>query len=105
MDIRTTWSKISFPRAFVLPGSDVAFMPGEYDLVIEEERLLGLSFSAFRRTSALLQVPTDPRFPARMELRPVTDADLQQALGHAPALGEDTTLTTKADTAPRKEPQ
>jgi len=104
MDIRTTWSKISFPRAFVLPGSDVVFAAGAYDLVIEEERLLGLSFSAFRRTSAFLQVHPDPRFPGRTELRPVTDADLQQALGYAPALGADTPLNTKADTAPRKEP-
>jgi hypothetical protein len=105
MDIRTTWSKISFPRAFVLPGSDVEFTPGDYDLVIEEERLLGLSFSAFRRTSAFLQVHPDPRFPDRTELRPVTDADLQQALGHAPALDIETTTNTKADTAPRKEQQ
>jgi hypothetical protein len=105
MDIRTTWSKISFPRAFVLPGSEVVFAAGEYDLVIEEERLLGLSFSAFRRTSAFLQVKPDPRFPSRTELRPVTDADLQQALRHAPALDAEMTTNTKADTAPRKEPQ
>ena len=83
----------------------MVFAPGEYDLVIEEERLLGLSFNAFRRTSAFLRVHSDPRFPGRTELRPVTDADLQQALGHAPALGAETTISTKAETAPRKELQ
>lgn len=105
MEIRTTWSKICFPQAFVLPGSDVVFTPGEYDLVIEEERLLGLSFSAFRRTGAFLQVNPDPRFPGRTELRPVTDADLQQSLGQPHVLNAETTPQSEADTASRREPQ
>lgn len=103
MDIRTTWSKITFPRAFALPGSDVVFAPGEYDLVIEDERLQGLTFNAYRRTSAFLQVNPDPRFPGRTEMRPVTDADLQQALGYAPDLAAGALRHTEADTAPRKE--
>lgn len=87
MDVRTTWSKVTFAQPFSLPGSDLVFPPGAYDLVVEEERLQGLTFDAYRRTSAYLEVPADPRFPARREMRPVTDADLRQAGGQSPAPG------------------
>ncbi len=100
MDVRTTWSKITFPKAFVLPGSETIFAPGEYDLVTEEERLQGLTFNAYRRTSAFLQVSTNPRFPRRTELRPVTDADLQQALEHAHDPGKVSTSYTEEDSVP-----
>lgn len=81
MVIRTTRSKIAFPAAFTLPGSDRVRPAGDYVLVIEEERLQGLSFEAFRRTAAFLEVVSDPRMPGRMELHPVTDGDLRVALG------------------------
>ncbi|MGY6549096.1 MAG: hypothetical protein ACXIU7_08830 [Roseinatronobacter sp.] len=83
MDTRTNWSKLTFRQPFVLPGSEVVFAPGEYDLVTEDERLQGLTFTAYRRISAFLEVPVGACFPERMELRPVTDADLQQALAQA----------------------
>ena len=103
MDVRATWSKITFPKAFVLPGSETIFAPGEYDLVIEEERLQGLTFNAYRRTSAFLQVSTNPRFPRRTELRPVTDADLHEALGHASERGAGFTGCIEAGSFPCKE--
>ena len=103
MDIRTTWSKVTFPQAFVLPGSEVVFAPGEYDLVIEEERLQGLTFNAYRRNSAFIEVPVDSRFPKRTELRPVTEADLHQALGHAPERGAGITSCIEAGIVPCKE--
>lgn len=100
MDTRTTWSKITFPKSFVLPGSDVVFAPGEYELVTEEERLQGLTFNAYRRNSAFLQVTTDPRFPGQTELRPVNEADLQQAIGYAPDPGKG---ATEPNSVPRQE--
>ncbi len=81
MDIRTTRSMIAFPAPFTLPGSDMVRPAGDYVLVIEEERLQGLSFEAYRRTAAFLEVGSDPRMPGRRELHPVTDGDLRAALG------------------------
>ncbi len=103
MESRTTWSKVTFPRAFSLPGSDVVFPPGDYDLVVEEERLQGLTFDAYRRTSAFLEVATNPRFPGRTEMRPVTDADLEQARSTRPDLVAIPAAHADADTVPRKD--
>jgi len=97
MESRTVWSKITFPKPFALPGCD-AFLPaGDYDLLIEEERLQGLTFDAYRRTGAFLRVADDPRFPGRTEMRPVSDADLLQAFGSPPI------SIANADKSPRKD--
>lgn len=103
METRTIWSKVSFLQPFSLPGSGTVFSPGEYDLVVEEERLQGLSFNAYRRISAFLEVATNPQFPNRMELRPVTDVDLQRACGQAPELMTVDTRASVAVTVPQKE--
>jgi len=87
MDSRTTRSRLTFPAPFTLPGSDTVLPAGDYALLIEEERLQGLSFEAYRRTAAFLEIASDPRAPGRMELRPVTDEDLRAALGAAGAGG------------------
>ena len=86
-----------------MPGSNVIFPAGDYDLVTEEERLQGLTFDAYRRTSAFLEVAADPHFPGRRELRPVTDADLHQARGHARGLAAGSPRCSDADVVPRKE--
>jgi hypothetical protein len=80
MTIRTTWSKITFPHGFTLPGSDELLPAGEYDLMVEEEHLQGLTFDAYRRTGTFLQVTGHPRHPGRIEMYPVSEADLHMAL-------------------------
>ena len=66
MESRTTRSRLILSQAFVLSGSDELLPAGAYDLVIEEERLQGLTFDAYRRTGAHLQIVKNPRFPGRI---------------------------------------
>ncbi|WP_372674908.1 hypothetical protein [Aquicoccus sp.] len=103
METRTTRSKLTFLHDFTLTGSDELLPAGEYDLVVEEERLQGLTFVAYRQKAAFLQVTGNPRSPGRTEMRPVSNADLKQALGrdHDPAAGS--TITTDAHTVPQKD--
>ena len=103
METRTIWSKVTFRQEFSLPGSDAVFPPGEYDLLTEEERLQGLSFDAYRRSRAFLEVAPDPRFPARTELCLVTEADLHQARGHAAVVMEGSICHRVPSSLPPKE--
>jgi hypothetical protein len=103
MEIRTTRSRVTFPRPFALRGSDELLPAGDYILVIEEERLQGLSFDAYRRTSAFLEVVANPHFPGRTELHPVMDADLHQAGAQDKVQGVGPDLHTDADGVPRKD--
>lgn len=103
METRSTRSTVAFPFAFALPGSDDLYPAGDYDLVIEEERLQGLTFDAYRRTGMYLQITGNARFPGRTEMRQVSDADLRQALGHDYQPAADAGKTTDADTAPGSE--
>lgn len=108
MESRTLWSKVTFPKPFALPGSQTLLPAGEYDLLIEEERLQGLTFDAYRRTGAFLQVGGKPGSAGRTELQPVSEADLQQALGPdaaqpAPPITAPLTATSVAAIPARKD--
>lgn len=103
IEIRTIRSKVTFTRPFALRGSDELLPAGDYTLVIEEERLQGLSFDAYRRTGVYLEVVANPRFPGRTELHPVTDADLHQAGVRHPDQTAATNPHTDADNVPRKD--
>ncbi|MCC5999456.1 MAG: hypothetical protein JJU19_01140 [Pararhodobacter sp.] len=103
MESRTTRTRVTFSKAFALGGSDDLLPAGGYDLIVEEERLQGLTFDAWRRVSAFLEVRPNPHAPGRTELRPVTDAELQQARTHDPARDTGTRLHSDADKVPRKE--
>ncbi len=77
---RSSRSMVTFPRPFVLPGYTKALPAGDYEVLVEEELLQGLSFTAYRRTATYLTV----RGKSRTELRPITEADLKAALGAGP---------------------
>ena len=51
---------MTFRRSFVLSGVDGEQPAGSYRLVVEEEQIPGLSFSAFRRLETLLYLPSNP---------------------------------------------
>lgn len=103
MDSRSTRTRVTFSKAFALGASDELLPAGDYDLIVEEERLQGLTFQAWRRVAAFLEVRPNPRAPGRTELRPVTDAELERARAHDPARDTGTRLYSDADKVPRKE--
>lgn len=76
MDIRSTRTTLTFRKPFTLPHSDRTIPPGDYVLVTEEERLEGLTFSAYRRISGHLIVGGGPANPGRTEMIPVTEAEV-----------------------------
>jgi hypothetical protein len=49
---RTKRSTLTFNRAFTLEGVDRSFPAGAYELVMDEELIEGLSFSAYRRVAS-----------------------------------------------------
>lgn len=54
---RTTETEITFARPFALSSLVVPLEAGTYRLIVEEEEIEGLSFSAFRRTKTQLEIP------------------------------------------------
>ncbi len=88
MEIRSTRTTVTFRRAFTLPH-DVRTVPaGDYVLVTEEERLEGLTFSAYRRISGYLIVGGGPANPGRAEMFPVTEAELEALVARDEAAAE-----------------
>ena len=77
MIMRSTRSTVTFSKPFILSGYLDELPAGEYEVLVEEELLEGLSFAAYRRTATYLTV----RGKGRTELRPTTEKDLVTALG------------------------
>lgn len=80
MDLRTTRSTVTFIHPFLLPGHDDDLPAGDYDLVVEEELLQGLSFDAYRRTASYLLIRAPSGHGGTTEMRPVDPGDLEAAL-------------------------
>ena len=58
MTIRTSEKTVTFTRPFALAGFDEVLPAGTYTVETDEELLEGLSFSAYRRSSTLLHLPS-----------------------------------------------
>ena len=78
MDTRTSRSKITFTHPFSIRGYEESFPAGTYDVIVEEERLRGFSFDAWRQTSTHLMIA---RRADLIEMRPVEPQDLDDAIG------------------------
>lgn len=57
MNIRTRETMVTFDHPFRLSDADALLPAGTYRVVTDEERLLGLSFVAYRRVATLLHTP------------------------------------------------
>jgi hypothetical protein len=57
MSERTIETEITFAHSFVLNSLMVPLEAGTYRLIVDEEEIEGLSFSAFRRTNTQLEIP------------------------------------------------
>ncbi len=86
MNLRSTTSVITFSNAFALSGDDDELPAGDYEVVVEEELLPGLSFQAYRRTATYLTVHGRGSGSSRIEMRPTTDRELETALARDRAL-------------------
>lgn len=87
MNIRSSTTQVTFAHPFTLSGYADMLPAGNYNVLIEEELLQGLSFEAYRRTSTHMMVTGQA---GRVEMRPITEKDLEAAIGRdraAPQLG------------------
>ncbi|MFV1876622.1 hypothetical protein [Nioella sp.] len=81
MNMRSTRSTVRFSTPFTLSGYSDELPAGDYEILVEEELLQGLSFEAYRRTATYLTVRGRGRHAGRSERRAISDSDLQEALG------------------------
>jgi hypothetical protein len=86
MDPRTTRSTVTFTHPFQLPGYDEELPAGDYELLVEEELVQGLSFEAFRRTGCYLLIRGRGASNGTTEMRPIDPQDLEAALDRDRAL-------------------
>lgn len=57
MTDRTTVTMVTFKHPFTLASFDGPQAAGTYRLEVDEEKILGIPFPAFRRTAAMLHIP------------------------------------------------
>ncbi|MBN8293256.1 hypothetical protein JI664_14875 [Rhodobacter sp. NTK016B] len=81
MAMRSTTTTVTFDHPFFLSGYPDELPAGTYDVIVEEERLEGLSFEAYRKTATYLAVNGRGRMAGRSELRAISERDLDMALG------------------------
>ena len=80
MNMRSTRSTVTFSNPFTLPGYPGELPAGDYEVLVEEELLQGLSFEAYRRTATYLTVRGRGARAGRSEMRATTERDLKEAL-------------------------
>lgn len=80
MAMRSTNSTVTFEHPFFLSGYADELPAEDYDVVVEEELLEGLSFVAYRRTATCLTVRGKRRMTGQVELRPTSERDLETTL-------------------------
>ncbi|WP_170520028.1 hypothetical protein [Ruegeria sp. HKCCA6707] len=80
MSTRSSSSLVTFSNPFSLSGYPDELPAGEYEVVVEEELLQGLSFEAYRRTGTYLTVQGKGSKPGRTEMRPIDPEDFERAL-------------------------
>jgi len=86
MTIRTTRSTITFRGPFYLKGVDRLLPPGDYSVVTDEERIEGLSFTAYHRVSTVIFVPAASG--SGIEMATIDPSDLEAAQDQDVAMHE-----------------
>ncbi|WP_251134530.1 MULTISPECIES: hypothetical protein [Roseobacteraceae] len=80
MNMRSTRSMVTFSNPFTLQGYPGDLPAGDYEVLVEEELLQGLSFEAYRRTATYMTVRGKGAHAGRSELRLTTESDIKEAL-------------------------
>lgn len=86
MNMRSTKSTVTFSNPFTLSGYTGDLPAGDYEILVEEELLQGLSFEAYRRTATYLTVHGRGSHAGRTELRATTESDLKAAISRNAAV-------------------
>ncbi|MDR6759759.1 hypothetical protein J2Y48_005077 [Mycoplana sp. BE70] len=77
---RTTETQITFEHPFVLGCLVAPLQAGTYRLVVDEELIEGLSFSAYRRVATHLEIPAISTVTATRQFLRVSAAEIESAL-------------------------
>lgn len=77
MNTRSSRQQVRFFHPFSLPGRPEILPAGHYEIFVEEERLEGLSFDAYRRTSSHILIALKAGVE---EMWPISEAELEAAL-------------------------
>lgn len=80
MSIRTTETLATFRHPFKLSCFETLQPPGTYVVATEEEQIVGLSFSAYRRISTTLYTPDRSSNSGTRQAYSVDPDELQRAL-------------------------
>jgi hypothetical protein len=85
MTTRTTETKVTFKRPFVVDDAKRPYPPGEYLIATDEELIDQLSFPVWRRVTTMIHVRRDGATqvltidPAKLESLLATDAETTAA--------------------------
>lgn len=77
---RTTETEITFTNPFRLETLSEPLEAGTYRLVVDEELIEGLSFTAYRRVATHLEIPALSVVMARRQFLQVSPAEIDEAL-------------------------
>jgi hypothetical protein len=71
---------VRFRNPFKLADLDETLPPGEYHVEIDEEPLIGVSFTAYRRVNAIVHLPPAPAGRYQSRSVSIKPEDLDAAL-------------------------
>lgn len=77
MTIRTTRSIVSFKEPFSLRAVNGMQPPGDYNVFFEDELIFGVSRTAYRRVSTIIQTPSLSSPQEQSRLVSVSETDLE----------------------------
>ncbi len=80
MNSRSTRSTVTFAHPFRIAGYDDELPAGDYEVVVDEDLMEGLSFEAYRRTASYLLIGGKAGGRGPAEMRPIDPRDLEAAL-------------------------
>ncbi|POF32820.1 hypothetical protein [Roseibium marinum] len=80
MKTRSSRSIVTFFRPFTLAGNPDVIPAGDYEVLIEEERLEGRGFLAYRKTATYVFVAGKGGKAGKMEKLEVSGTDLETML-------------------------
>ena len=103
MTMRSTRSTVTLSNPFTLSGYPGDLPPDNYEVLVEEELLQGLSFEAYRRTATYLTVRGRGNHAGRTELRAISENDLIEALSRDQAASETKIDHSEAALSPQED--